>query len=69
MYIISMWLSFIELQLSTAIKIILNPSDNCDEQGVLLYNLDAIIAVGYRDSAGIDFVDPCRLAPAILQKS
>ena len=27
---------------------ILNPSDNCDEQGVLLYNLDAIIAVGYR---------------------
>ena len=37
-----------ELQLSTAIKKILNPSDNCDEQGVLLYNLDAIIAVGYR---------------------
>ena len=26
-----------ELQLSTAIKKILNPSDNCDEQGVLLY--------------------------------
>ena len=25
------------LQLSTAIKKILNPSDNCDEQGVLLY--------------------------------
>ena len=25
-----------ELQLSTAIKKILNPSDNCDEQGVLL---------------------------------
>ena len=37
-----------ELQLSTAIKKILNPSDNCDEQGVLLYNLDVIIAVGYR---------------------
>ena len=37
-----------ELQLSTAFKKILNPSDNCDEQGVLLYNLDAIIAVGYR---------------------
>ena len=37
-----------EVQLSTAIKKILNPSDNCDEQGVLLYNLDAIIAVGYR---------------------
>ena len=29
-----------EVQLSTAIKKILNPSDNCDEQGVLLYNLD-----------------------------
>ena len=26
----------------------MKPSDNCDEQGVLLYNLDAIIAVGYR---------------------
>ena len=37
-----------ELQLSTAIKKFLNPSDNCGEQGVLLYNLDAIIAVGYR---------------------
>lgn len=37
-----------ELQLSAAIKKILNPSDNCDEQGILLYNLDAIIAVGYR---------------------
>ena len=37
-----------ELQLSTAIKKVLIPSDNCDEQGVLLYNLDAIIAVGYR---------------------
>ena len=37
-----------ELQLSTAIKKVLIPSDNWDEQGVLLYNLDAIIAVGYR---------------------
>ena len=37
-----------EVQLSAAIKKILIPSDNCDEQGVLLYNLDAIIAVGYR---------------------
>ena len=36
-----------EVQLSAAIKKILIPSDNCDEQGVLLYNLDAIIAVGY----------------------
>ena len=37
-----------EVQLSTAIRKIRSPSDNCDEQGVLLYNLDAIIAVGYR---------------------
>lgn len=37
-----------EVQLSTAIKKFLIPSDNCDEQGVLMYNLDAIIAVGYR---------------------
>ena len=37
-----------ELQLSTAIKKILNPSDNCDETGTILYNLDAIISVGYR---------------------
>ena len=37
-----------ELQLSTAIKKILNPSDTCDEAGTILYNLDAIIAVGYR---------------------
>ena len=37
-----------ELQLSTAIKIILIPSDNCDDTGTILYNLDAIIAVGYR---------------------
>ena len=33
-----------EVQLSAAIKKILIPSDNCDEQGVLMYNLDAIIA-------------------------
>lgn len=37
-----------EVQLSTAIRKIRIPSDNCDEQGVLMYNLDAIIAVGYR---------------------
>ena len=37
-----------EVQLSAAIKKILIPSDNCDEQGVLMYNLDAVIAVGYR---------------------
>ena len=34
--------------MSTAIRKIRISSDNCDEQGVLLYNLDAIIAVGYR---------------------
>ena len=34
--------------MSTAIRKNRIPSDNCDEQGVLLYNLDAIIAVGYR---------------------
>ena len=37
-----------ELQLSTAIKKILNPADNCEDPGSILYNLDAIIAVGYR---------------------
>ena len=37
-----------EVQLSASIKKILIPSDNCDEQGVLMYNLDVIIAVGYR---------------------
>ena len=37
-----------EVQLSTAIKKILNPSDNCEDTGTILYNLDAIIAVGYR---------------------
>ena len=37
-----------ELQLSEAIGKIQIPSEKWDEQGVLLYNLDAIIAVGYR---------------------
>ena len=37
-----------EVQLSKASKKVLIPSDNCDEQGVLMYNLDAVIAVGYR---------------------
>ena len=37
-----------EVQLSESIRKIRIPSDNCDEQGVLMYNLDAIIAVGYR---------------------
>ena len=37
-----------EVHLSDAIKKFLIPSDKWDEQGVLLYNLDAIIAVGYR---------------------
>lgn len=37
-----------EVQLSAAIRKIRIPSDNCDEQSVLMYNLDAIIAVGYR---------------------
>ena len=37
-----------ELQLSTAIKKVLNPSDNCEEAGTIMYNLDAVIAVGYR---------------------
>ena len=37
-----------ELQLSTAIKKILMPSDNCNEQYVQMYNLDVVIAVGYR---------------------
>ena len=35
-----------ELQLSAVIKNFLVLSDNCDEQGVMMYNLDAIIAVG-----------------------
>ena len=37
-----------ELQLSAVIKKILIPSDNCEEAGTIVYNLDAIIAVGYR---------------------
>ena len=37
-----------EVHLSDAIKKILIPSEKWDEQGVLMYNLDAIIAVGYR---------------------
>jgi len=37
-----------EVQLSTAIRRIQIPSDNCDDTGTILYNLDAIIAVGYR---------------------
>ena len=37
-----------EVQLSTAIRKIRIPSDNCDEQGVMMYNLDAVIVVGYR---------------------
>ena len=37
-----------EVQLSTSIKRILNPSDNCEDAGTIMYNLDAIIAVGYR---------------------
>ena len=37
-----------ELHLSDCIKKILIPSEQWDEQGVTLYNLDAVIAVGYR---------------------
>ena len=37
-----------EVQLSTAIKKILIPSDNCEDAGTTLYNLDVIISVGYR---------------------
>ena len=37
-----------EVQLSTAIRNFRISSDNCEDQGVLLYNLDVIIAVGYR---------------------
>lgn len=37
-----------ELQLSTAIRKIRIPSDNCEDAGSILYNLDAVIAVGYR---------------------
>ena len=34
--------------MSTAIRKIRIPSDNCEDLGSILYNLDAIIAVGYR---------------------
>ena len=37
-----------EVQLSESIRKIRIPSDNCDDQGAIMYNLDAIIAVGYR---------------------
>ena len=37
-----------EVQLSASIKKILNPSDNCEDAGTIMYNLDAIISVGYR---------------------
>ena len=37
-----------EVQLSASIKKFLATSDNCDDTGVLMYNLDVIIAVGYR---------------------
>ena len=37
-----------EVHLSDAIRKIQIPSEKWDEQGVLMYNLDAIIAVGYR---------------------
>lgn len=37
-----------EVHLSEAIRKIQIPSEKRDEQGVLMYNLDAIIAVGYR---------------------
>ena len=37
-----------EVHLSDCIKKILIPSEQWDEQGVTLYNLDVVIAVGYR---------------------
>jgi hypothetical protein len=37
-----------EIHLSDAIRKIRIPSDKWDEQGILLYNLDVVIAVGYR---------------------
>ena len=37
-----------EVHLSDAIRKIQIPSDKWDEQGILMYNLDVIIAVGYR---------------------
>ena len=37
-----------EVQLSTAIRKIRIPSDNCENVGTIMYNLDVVIAVGYR---------------------
>jgi hypothetical protein len=37
-----------ELQLSAVIRKFRISLDNCDEQGVMMYNLDSIIAVGNR---------------------
>ena len=37
-----------EVQLSASIRKIRISSDNCDDAGVMMYNLDVIIAVGYR---------------------
>ena len=37
-----------EVHLSEAIRKIQIPSEKWDEQGILMYNMDAIIAVGYR---------------------
>ena len=37
-----------EVHLSDAIRKIRIPSEQCEEQGVTLYNLDVVIAVGYR---------------------
>ena len=37
-----------EVHLSEAIRKIQIPSEKWDEQGILMYNMDVIIAVGYR---------------------
>lgn len=37
-----------EIHLSDAIRKIRTPSDKWEEQGVLMYNLNVVIAVGYR---------------------
>ena len=37
-----------EVHLSDAIRIVRIPSEQWEEQGVTLYNLDVVIAVGYR---------------------
>ena len=42
-----------EVHLSEAIRKIKIPSEKRDEQGVLMYNLDAIIAVGYPTSVSL----------------